>query len=332
MLLWAGIVVLTWSTFRPRAFATNAFSAMTQPEIPLPNIPAATLTLSLIAFNALFAVQNVLDLIFLWSGARLPDGMTLAEYAHRGAYPLIVTALLAAAFVLIALRRGSETAARPLVRRLVMLWIGQNLLLVASSILRTLDYIDVFTLTQLRIAALAWMFLVAIGLGLIWWRIVKDKGSRWLINANAAAAAIMLSLLCAIDTGAIAAGWNVAHAREVGGRGAPLDLCYLRKLGSSALVPLAELEARTSDPEFLERVSYVRGRVMEDLERSQSFNADWSWRGARRLAEAKRITASLNRPLPRAENRGCDGRIQPLRVEVAPPPPFPPKLTAGPRR
>jgi hypothetical protein len=41
--------------------------------------------------------------------------MTLAEYAHRGAYPLIVTALLAALFVLIAFRQGSETAGQPLV-------------------------------------------------------------------------------------------------------------------------------------------------------------------------------------------------------------------------
>jgi hypothetical protein len=332
MLFWAGIIVLTWSTFRPRAFVTGAFSSMAQPEIPLPNMPAATLTLSLIAFNAVFAIQNLLDIIFLWSGARLPEGMTLAEYAHRGAYPLIVTALLAALFVLVAFRQGSDTAGRPLVRRLVMLWIAQNLLLVASSILRTLDYIDVFTLTQLRIAALAWMLLVAIGLGLIWWRIVKQKSSRWLINANAAAAALMLSLLSAVDTGAIAAAWNVTHAREVGGRGAPLDLCYLRKLGSSALVPLAELEAGTSDPEFLKRVSYVRQRVMEDLERSQSFNADWSWRSARRLAEAKGIVAGSKRPLAGIENRGCDGRIEPLRIEVAPPAPLPPKLTGEPRR
>jgi hypothetical protein len=335
MLLWAGIIVLTWSTFRPRAFVARVFSAMAQPEVPLPNMPTATLKLSLIAFNAVFAIQNLLDIVFLWSGARLPEGMTLAQYAHRGAYPLILTALLAALFVLIAFRQGSETAERPLVRRLVMLWIAQNLLLVASSILRTLDYIDVFTLTQLRIAALAWMLLVAIGLGLIWWRIVQNKSSRWLINANAASAALMLSLLCAVDTGAVAAGWNVTHAREVGGRGAPLDLCYLRKLGSSAMVPLAELEARTSDPELQERVSFVRRVNMEDLQNSQLHNADWSWRGARRLAEAKRIIAPLKRPRPTGENRGCDGRIKPLRIEVAPAaplPPFPPKLTGEPRR
>ena len=46
---------------------------------------------SLILFNALFALQTVLDLTYLWGGASLPDGMSHAEYAHRGAYPLIAT-------------------------------------------------------------------------------------------------------------------------------------------------------------------------------------------------------------------------------------------------
>ena len=59
-------------------------------------------------FNALFAVQTVLDLAYLWGGVRLPDGMTYADYAHRGAYPLIATALLAAAFVLAAMRKDGR--------------------------------------------------------------------------------------------------------------------------------------------------------------------------------------------------------------------------------
>ncbi|NIP84168.1 MAG: DUF4173 domain-containing protein, partial [Planctomycetales bacterium] len=39
---------------------------------------------ALILFNGLFAVQTGLDATYLWSGAALPEGMTYAEYAHRG--------------------------------------------------------------------------------------------------------------------------------------------------------------------------------------------------------------------------------------------------------
>jgi hypothetical protein len=53
-------------------------------------------TRSLVLFNVLFALQTGLDLVYLWGGVALPDGLTYAEYAHRGAYPLIATALLAA--------------------------------------------------------------------------------------------------------------------------------------------------------------------------------------------------------------------------------------------
>ena len=65
-----------------------------------------TILRSLILFNLLFAVQTALDVIYLWGNAKLPDDITYASYAHRGAYPLILTALLAAGFVLAAMRPG----------------------------------------------------------------------------------------------------------------------------------------------------------------------------------------------------------------------------------
>ena len=105
--------------------------------------------MSLVVFNGLFALQNGLDLAFLWSGAPLPEGVSFAEYAHRGAYLLIVTALLAGAFVLAFLRPGAAQSRA--VRWLVIAWFGQNLMMVASSALRTLDYVAAYGLTQLRI-------------------------------------------------------------------------------------------------------------------------------------------------------------------------------------
>ncbi|WP_213030895.1 DUF4153 domain-containing protein, partial [Acinetobacter baumannii] len=64
----------------------------------------ATILRSLILFNLLFALQTVLDMTYLWGKLALPNDLSYATYAHRGAYPLIVTALLAAGFVLIAMK------------------------------------------------------------------------------------------------------------------------------------------------------------------------------------------------------------------------------------
>ena len=318
-------LVVVWSVLRPRT---------RRKLLPLPDdtrdlkfswLTPQSVTLSLAVFNALFLLQNGLDLVFLWSGAPLPEGVTLADYAHRGAYPLIVTALLAGAFVLVALRPASETAARPLIRRLVVLWVLQNLLLVASSMLRTVDYVEVYSLTVLRIAALAWMVLVAVGLGLICWRLLKAKSGAWLVNANTLAVGVVLTLATAVEFSSVAAAWNVRNALEVNGRGASLDVCYLQRLGPAALVSLAQLEQRPLDPVTRARVAGARSEVQGRLEARQADWRGWTWRGARRLAAVRGLPKALIPPL---EARHCDGT--PVVLPPVPPPVVPPAAPPAP--
>jgi hypothetical protein len=192
-------------------------------------------TRSLILFNALFAVQSGLDLTYLWGGASLPDGMTHAEYAHRGAYPLIATALLAAGFVLIAMRPGGPAERSRWIRPLVLAWTGQNILLVISSIFRLDLYVAAYSLTYLRLAALIWMGLVAVGLVLMLIQTKLQKPNSWLIAANAATLTLVLFGCCFINGPRLVASYNLAHCREAGGTGPNLDLPYLGSLGPQAL-------------------------------------------------------------------------------------------------
>jgi hypothetical protein len=197
--------------------------------------------------------------------------------------------------------------------------------------LRTVDYIEAYLLTELRIEALLWMALVALGLVLICVRLSLGKTSAWLINANLAAAALVLAASAALDYDRIAAGWNVRHAREVGGRGSAIDLCYLSQMGDSALLPLIELESRPLPAELRGRVSWLRNLTVQQLETRQADWDSWDWRGARRLAAAREQVAARRLPRFRADHdRQCDGKPR-LRVEVAPPapPPFPPRALTG---
>ena len=86
-----------------------------------------------------------------------------------------------------------------------------------------MDYVEAYSLTVLRIAALIWMALVAVGLALICYRLLRGKSGAWLINANLLAAALVLAGCTAANLGGIAADWNVRHAREAGGHGAAID-------------------------------------------------------------------------------------------------------------
>lgn len=161
-----------WPLLRPWAFRQRMAPG---PGIDLPSASLSSVLLALATFNAIFAIQNGLDIAFLWSGAALPGKVTLADYAHRGAYSLIATALIAGVLSLWMLRPGSTVASDGRARALLVLWVMQNLLLVASSMLRTIDYVEAFSLTELRIAALLWMLLVGIGLVLICWTILRGK-------------------------------------------------------------------------------------------------------------------------------------------------------------
>jgi len=308
VLLWAFVTVCVWPSLRPPAAVMRLAIRLPDPEPALPGTSLPSVLIALALFNAIFAVQNGLDITFLWSGGALPGGMTQTEYVHRGAYPLIGTALIAGVMALAMLRPGSASARHPWARRLVTWWVVQNLVLVASSALRTIDYINGSMLTAWRIAALAWMALVALGLMLILWRILRGRTARWLINWNALAAGIVLAVCSFVDLGALAASWNVRRQAP-----AAIDLCYLGQVGDGALLPLLKLENNPMDGITRDRVRYVRNQIFTDLSARQNSWAEWTPRGARRLAKA---TAMLghNPARPLAVNgprwRSCDGSIE----------------------
>ncbi len=195
---------------------------------------------SLLIFNGLFILQNGSDIVYLWCGLALPDGMTYAAYAHRGAYPLIATALLAATFVLAWFRPGSAVLTAPWCRRLVLMWLAQNVALLISALWRLHLYVDVYDLTRWRVAAAVWMVLVAIGLGLIAWRIHHHRLNRWLVNANLTTLAGTLLILAWCDIDGAIARHNVTHG------GTHIDYAYVISLGPAAL-PALRAQAANGD-------------------------------------------------------------------------------------
>ncbi len=193
-------------------------------------------SVTLIALNALFAVENILDIGHVWMNAALPKGLNHAEYVHRGAYTLIVTANLAALLMIFALWKGTATEKSTLVRGLVMAWILQNLMLVASSMKRTMSYIEAYDWTEWRLAGLLWMGLVFFGLLTIMWRVIKHRNSYWLINTNLIAATALLLVCAVVDMRGFIATQNLSRALQFPEH--QVDLQYLEALGSSSIVPL----------------------------------------------------------------------------------------------
>lgn len=256
LLFWVVAAGLTWSFLRVRPHhqskwwteATRDLADNTAEEVAQ-YFGDDTVLYSLILFNALFAVQTALDLAYLWGGAELPEGMTYSAYARRGAYPLVVTALLAGAFVLVGLRPGSPAEASPINRSLVYLWIGQNVLLMISALQRLNLYVQAYSLTYLRIAAFVWMFLVAAGLILIVTRIAARRSNAWLVKANIVVLAATLYICAFVNFPHLVASYNIAHSKLFSAEGISLDQRYICQLGPYAIPEMDKLfaaEWRTS--------------------------------------------------------------------------------------
>lgn len=242
-------------------------------------ITPGSITRGLIVFNAIFLVQSGLDIIYLWGGKALPEGLTYADYAHRGAYPLIATALLAGAFVLVALRPGSEPEKSLTIRTLVYLWIFQNIFLVISCLWRMHLYVEIYSLTLLRVSAIIWMFLVGTGLLWITLRIANKKSGAWLINANALTLLTTLYLCGFVNFGGFIAQYNVEHCLEISGKGQPLDLEYFRELGPDTIPALQWFGWRVwSDWEKAEAARKMENEFGAELKNSLKNWRNWTFR------------------------------------------------------
>lgn len=264
VLLWIFVGMWSWALFRHRVCVRRKVPTTMKPlivddcEMPMPMktrdffdrlLSPDLITRCLVAFNVVFAVQTVLDMVFLFGGATLPDEMSYATYAHRGSYPLIATALLAGLFVLAAFRPGSSTQGSQWCRRLVYLWIGQNVFLTFNAFFRLSLYVDVYSLTRWRVAAAVWIGLVVLGLVWIAARILFSRSNRWLLTVNFFSAAAVLYVCCFLNFDGFIADYNVRHCREVSGdvTHARLDLDYLDGLGPESIPALRWLEKQTAD-------------------------------------------------------------------------------------
>jgi hypothetical protein len=285
--IWGFVAVAAWPFLVPKLLNWTALPQMQGPVLPRAEsllFGRDAIRNSLIVFNAMFALQTVMDLMFLWGGVRLPEGMSHAEYAHRGAYPLIVTAILAGAFVLAAMRRSGPGETSLLIRNLVYLWIAQNIWLVISSLLRLKLYVEEFHLSEMRVAAGVWMILVAIGLALIVARIALDKSNKWLVMCNLAALSVTFWVAAVVDIRSTIALYNVRHAYEVTGHGTPLDMYYINDLGPDAIPALDEFlqTAKFAAPETITTFSLTRSELASRVPSGAlSGWQEWTWRSDR---------------------------------------------------
>ncbi len=226
-LFWGGIALLVWPLVSPTPVPRN----MRLPDAPRLRglgLNEGSVLRALLMFNLMIGAQTLMDASIFIGGTDLPLGMTYASYAHRGAYPLLVTALLAGAFALAARPfLDSHRAMRPLMQ----LWLGQNVVLCASAMLRAQAYIEQYGLTYLRLHALIWMALVATGLMLTAWQVAHARPMEWLLKRVAILGIGTLYVASLVNFAGVIATHNLKADKN--------DSDYLCQLGPTAAAAFA---------------------------------------------------------------------------------------------
>lgn len=299
VLFWGGmaLALLPFALFKATALEFSKIkpnAPKTRPLVGALLNPRSVMN-GLILFNLIFALQNMTDLTYLWGGFALPDGMTYAEFAHRGAYPLMATSILAAAFALMS-RRFVGTS--PLIRLLLAVWIVQNLVLLTSAVARLELYVDVYGLTYLRVRAAIGMALVGVGLALLLWQVWKHASDTWVTQIFAATFIATLYVGAFVNFGAVIAQHNVTLTKV------ETDVRYLCRYTPSGIGAFRE-QAQAS--------SYWR---CDSLLQGNTFAIagwrDWSFRKARlnRITVADDLATTPIYTLPQI-TRGTHGTQNP---------------------
>ena len=193
---------------------------------------------SLVLFNLMFLAQTAMDIGVLTGGMSLPEGMSHASYAHRGAYPLVATALLAGVFAIATHKMIRDDRFQ---QALMYLWLGQNLFLVITAAYRLQLYVKAYSLTYLRIAAFIWMLLVFVGLILTIVKITRSKRIFWLLSTNMATLMATLYLCCFVNFAYVIADYNLNHTEATTRK----DEGHICALGEQALPSILQHEEKT---------------------------------------------------------------------------------------
>lgn len=271
MIFWLFIAMICWPFMKPSFQKLKNYlpkskkierTIASSSHVNIGLLNEGTVFRSLILFNALFAMQTVLDFQYLWIGHTLPDGVTFSQYVHNGTYILIFTTLLAASFILFvtSAKKGHEKS--PRVMGLLLAWIFQNIILVLSNVMRMGLYVEAFALTYLRLTVLIWLALVIIGLVLIIVRLYKRHSNIWLIKSNLISLSVILYLTSLANWPYLIADYNFKTAEQNSDK--RLDIHYIVKLGPNTIPVMDRI---IQNPEWEHQVKHQKHWDSSDRKR-----------------------------------------------------------------
>ena len=235
--------------------------------------------------NTLFCCVNTIDAVYLWARQALPPAVSYSAFVHKGVGSLIVATIFSAVLLAGMFQQSRAVSSWKPLRLLGLLWIAQNLLLLAGVFLRVKLYVEALDLTVVRVNLVFFLALVAVGFILlaihVWWQ----RPLGWLLHSNMLATFSLFYIVQFLDTEAFVARYNVnLWLNSHGTR--KLDLPYLKALGPPAYDALSSVAGSGFDGEAEAAREYLATAAREA--RHQLDDTPWqSWQLRDRHAQWK---------------------------------------------
>jgi hypothetical protein len=181
--------------------------------------------------NLAFLLTNTLDVVWLWVRRSVPNGVSSTEYLHHGVYGLIIVTILAGVVLAWLFNEAPKLTRSPWLRWLSLLWVAQNLFLIAGVGFRLWLHVESFCLTPRRIGVAFFLALVLVGFALLVIYILRQKTLRWLVVSNLFA---VLTLFFGLQFANIDA-WcadSAIRSRKANPNMPPINASFISKIGN----------------------------------------------------------------------------------------------------
>ncbi len=150
----------------------------------------------------------------------------LSKQVHNGVDALIFSNLLAIMIILYFFRGQLNFYNNKDLRQLTTLWIGLNLIVIISTVLKNTEYINSFGLTYKRIGVLFFLTITSVGLITTLIKVLKIKNLWYLFRVNLSVSFVLLVLSTTVNWDKIITYYNLYYLKEA-------EINYVIKLSNN---------------------------------------------------------------------------------------------------
>lgn len=171
--------------------------------------------ISFLMVNLLLLVVNILDIIHVWFNFETSSASELRQFVHNGTYILIFSILVAIGMVLYFFYGNINFYKHNRwVKTLAYVWIGQNMIMVASVFVRNLYYVQLFGLAYKRLGVFFFLIATILALILLIIKVKEHKSVTYYLRTISITAYCVLLFVSLFNWDVFIASYNLNYNRK----------------------------------------------------------------------------------------------------------------------